>query len=122
MATITYDSDAPGRGGSGPVFAGGSRPTKIVTGQFSFDNSYPTGGEDISDIFAQFNDGNGTARLDGLLMENPMLSAGTGKRVKIDYSAKKALLYDNAVSTAQVAGSSDQSGAANLRFIAWGKR
>jgi hypothetical protein len=122
MATITYDSDAPGRGGSGPVFAGGSRPTKIVTGTFSFDASYPTGGEDASDIWNQFNDASGTSRLSGLLIEDPLLSAGTGKRCIVDYTNKKLLLYDNAVALAQVSNATDQSGAANLRFIAWGKR
>lgn len=122
MATLTFDADSPGRGGSGPVFGAGGRPMKVVTGTFSFDSSYPTGGEDVSDIFNVFNNANGTSRLLGLMIEWPMLSAGTGKRCVVDYTNKKILLYDNAVATAQVANSSDQSGAANLRWIAWGPR
>lgn len=122
MATITYDQDAPGRGGSGPIFGSGTRTTKILTGKFSFDNSYPTGGEDISDIFSYFNGATGVSRLDGIWMEQPLTGAQTGKFLKIDYTNKKALLYTNASPAVEVAGSSDQSAITNLRFIAWGAR
>lgn len=120
--SVTYHSDAPGRGGSGPLFVGGSRPSKVVVGQLTFDSSYPTGGEDISEIFNLFNNPAGTSRLEGLLIEDPTGSAGTGKKVVIDYTAKKALLYTNASPPVEVANASDQTGAANLRFFAWGPR
>jgi len=118
MATITYDAATPGKGATRPVFAQNPAATKIVTGQFSFDNSYPTGGEDLADIAAQFR---GSAWL-GLLMEDPTGSAGTGKKVVIDDANKKAMLFDNALAPAQVLNATDQSGAASLRFIAWGYR
>lgn len=121
MATITYDSDAPGRGGSGPVFSVGSRPTKVVTGTFAFDSSYPTGGEDISAIFDLFNDTTGTSRLNGILMDQPLTGSQTGKFLKVDYSTKKVLLYTNASPAVEVTNTSDQS-AITVRFIAWGPR
>lgn len=133
MATINYDDGAvktvgttdlttvvPGHGRSGPpLFAGQSRAMKVVTGAFSFDASYPTGGEDIADIFNLFGGG-----LKGLYFDPsvPLTSAGTGKRLQVDYTAKKLLLYDNAVASAQVSNASDQSGSAGIRFLAWGYR
>lgn len=123
MATITYDGDAPGRGGSGPLFSGGGPVQKVVTGQFSFDNSYPTGGEDVSDIFSLFNGPTGASRLQGLLVEQPIQAgAQTGKFLRVDYANKKIQLFTNASPYAEVAGSSDQSAITGLRFIAWGRR
>lgn len=86
----------------------------MVTGQFSFDSSYPTGGESISDIADQFGE------FLGIWMEDPVNSTGTGKHIVIDYTAdaEKALLYTEAA--AEVANASDQSNAASLRFFAWG--
>jgi len=128
MATINYDSGrvitVPStETTAGPAGAAGTRPVlakntggilKIVTGLVSFDSSYPTGGEDITDIFNNF------STLLGISIEDPVFSAGTGKNCRVDYSGKKLLLYDNAAAPAQVANATDQSGAASLRFIAWG--
>lgn len=123
MATISYDADDPGKGGSGPIFGIGSRPMKFATGTFAFDNSYPTGGEDLAPIWALFNNANGVSRLAGLVMEQPdPLTAQTGKRLRIDHTNRKVLLYDNAVATAQVANGSDQSLIAAVRWFAWGPR
>jgi hypothetical protein len=113
MATITYDAEGPGKGAFAPLSAQGARGMKIITGKYSFDNAYPAGGEDISEIFNFF------AELKGMIMESPLGSAGTGKHARIDFTAKKAMLYTNAATPADV-GASDQSAAANLRFIAWG--
>jgi hypothetical protein len=123
MATITYDQDSPSKGGSGPLFGSGSSPYKVVTGQFAFDNSYPTGGESLSDIFDFFNSVTGVSRLKGIIMEQPIIvGAQTGKFLKVDYTAKKVLLYTNASPYAEVANGSDQSAITGLRFIAWGAR
>jgi hypothetical protein len=111
VATVSLDAT---RAGNSPVKMAGGRGMTFVTGKFSFDNNYPTGGEDISEIFNQFRE------LLGIWVQDPANSAGTGKRVIVDYAAKKLLLFDNAAAPAQVANASDQSGAANLRFIAWG--
>lgn len=117
MATITYDSDAPGRGGSGPLFGVG-KPQKVVTGRFAFDSSYPTGGEDISDIFAQFR-GNVA---DCVQFDQPLTGAQTGKFAKVDYTAKKVQLFTNASPAVEVVNASDQSAISALRFIAVGPR
>lgn len=123
MATITYDQDLPSRGGSGPVFASGAQPTKVVTGQFAFDNSYPTGGESISDIFSYFNSVTGVSRLKGIIFEQPIIAgAQTGKFLRVDYTAKTVMLFTNASPFAEVGAGSDQSAITGLRFIAWGAR
>lgn len=115
MATITYDPEALGRGGNRPVQAkGAGRTLRFITGQFSFDASYPTGGEDISDIFNQL------ASLQGIQIDSPIGSTGTGLHTLVDYTNKKVQLFTNAVDPIEVTAASDQSNAANLRFIAWG--
>lgn len=116
MATLTMDNAKTGQGGAGaPILSPSARgPLRVITGKFSFDNSYPTGGEDISGIFDKFSE------CLAVIMQDPTGSAGTGKKVVIDMTNKKAMLYDNAAAPAQVANLSDQSGAVNLRFIAWG--
>ena len=113
MATIAYDADGPGKGAFSPALMQGSRTRKLVTGTFTFDATYPAGGEDITDIFNQF------AELKGIWMQSPSLSAGTGKHVHIDYANKKAQLLTNAAAPVDV-GATDQSGAGTLRFMAWG--
>lgn len=122
MAVVTFNGDAPGRGGSGPMFGVGSRPTKVVTGSFAFDSSYPTGGESVSEIFDLFNSPGGTSRLEGLLFDQPLTGAQTGKFAKVDYTAKKVQLFTNASPAVEVANASDQSAITGLRFIAWGPR
>jgi hypothetical protein len=122
MATVTYDSDAPGRGGSGPLFSGGSRVMKVVTGSLAFDSSYPTGGEALDEVFALFNDQSGVSRLNGIIFDQPLSGSQTGKFIKVDYTNKKAQLFTNASPAVEVANASDQSAITALRFIAWGPR
>lgn len=116
-ATVTTAKTGHGRSGAPMLGSGAGRLQKVVTGAFSFDSSYPTGGEDISDIFNQFPGGLQCLYFDPSV---PLTSAGTGKRLQVDYTNKKLLLYDNAVASAQVANASDQSGSAGVRFIAVG--
>ena len=112
MAAVTFDKTGAGSGGFGPLLGNG--PRKVITGTFAFDSSYPTGGESITDIFNRFRE------CQGILMESPLTSAGTGKHVVIDMTNKKALLYDNAAAPAQVLNATDQSGATGLSWVAWG--
>lgn len=113
MAVLTFDSGTgPGSGRTTPVFSNAGKPLRVVTGSVAFDNSYPTGGEDIASIFAKF----GVVK--AILFEHPLGSAGTGKLVVVDYTGKKALLHTMAA--AEVVNASDQSGAAACRFVAWG--
>ncbi len=122
MAAIRYTQDAPGRGGSGPLFGMGARAQKLVFGEFDFDTSYPAGGEDISEIFALFKDQAGIDRLAGIYVEQPLIGAQTGKFVKVNYTTKKILLYTNASPAVEVVAASDQSAITGLRFVAWGPR
>jgi hypothetical protein len=121
VATITYDAEGPGKGASGrPVFAQSPRPIKVVTGTYAFDSSYPTGGEDISDIFNQFANLSSTSGLLGLLFDQPLTGAQTGKFLKVDYTNKKVQLFTNASPAVEVTNASDQSAITGLRFVAWG--
>lgn len=107
--TVAYDADAPGRGGFGGEIVGhGSSRKKVVTGTLTFDSSYPTGGEDISEITAFFRGGNA----DAIVFEQLAT-----RIVTFDRTAKKALLY-TALST-EAANASNQS-AIVVRFIAIG--
>jgi len=134
MALITYDDGAvktigvaglstnPPGGGHGrtgpPLFAGsGGRALKAVTGTIAFDNSYPTGGEDISDIFDLFK-GSVIYRI---YVEQPIQAgAQTGKFVRVDKATKKVQLFTNAAPFAEVANASDQSLITGIDFIAIG--
>ena len=107
--TLAYDADAPGRGGSGAVLhVMGSTRRKVVSGLLTFDSSYPTGGEDVSEIASFFRGG----VADAIVFEQL-----SNRIVTYDKSAKKALLY-TALST-EAANASNQSTIA-VRFIAIG--
>ena len=114
MATITFDAEGPGKAAKRPVLTQSGRVMKIVTGVYAFDNSYPTGGEDISAIFSEFQ------QVLGMLVEQPITGAQTGKFVKVDYTNKKLQLFTNASPAVEVANASDQSAITALRFIVWG--
>lgn len=122
MATITHSGDAPSRGGSGPVFGAGGRPLKIVTGTITFDSSYPTGGEDVSEVINLFNNIAGVSRCEAMVFDQPLTGAQTGKFAKVNLTTKKVLLYTNASPAVEVANASDQSAIVALPFIAWGPR
>lgn len=118
MATITYDSDAPGRGGSAPVFGIGGGGSKLVTGHIAFDSSYPTGGEDLTEAFAFLRGG----VADQAFIEQPIQAgAQTGKFARINRSTKKVQLFTNASPFAEVANASDQSLITDLGFVLVGK-
>ena len=109
MTTIAYDSDAPGRGGFGGALVGqGSRKQKVITGTFTFDNSYPTGGESCVEITDQFRGGAADVILFG---------QQSNRIVVYDKTNKKVLLY-TALGT-EAANASDQSSIVT-RFIAIG--
>lgn len=117
MATITYDrGTGPGAAAERDVKSQSARTLLVVTGSFAFDSSYPTGGEDISDIFDQF------AECLAVQFDQPLTGAQTGKFIKVDYSGQKALLYTNASPAVEVVNASDQSAITALRFVAIGYR
>lgn len=116
MAVITYDAEAPGKGAVRPVLAQSPRVMKVVTGKFDFDSSYPTGGEDIADIAAQFA---GSVAL-GVVFE-PVNAARY--HIAVDYAAKKVKLFIEDATTgveAEAANASDQSAITGVRWMAWG--
>jgi hypothetical protein len=87
---------------------------RLVTGTFSFDSSYPSGGESISALWDLIN-------VRGIIFEQPtQTGTQTGKFVRADLANKKVQAFTNAQPYAEVSDTSDQSALANLRFIAWG--
>jgi len=137
MALINYDDEAvftigtglttarPGHGRKNRALTSMLNRLHVVTGTIDFDASYPTGGEDISDIWRAFaNPGDATVAnrgLKGIIVDQPLTGAQTGKFAKIDYTNKKIVLYTNASPAVEVANASDQSAITGLRFIAWGR-
>ena len=118
MAVITYDVDAPGRGGKAPIFGLGAGRQVIITGHIAFDSSYPTGGEDLSEAFAFLRGGVGQ----GAVIEQPIQAgAQTGKFARINRATKKVQLFTNASPFAEVANASDQSLITDLAFMVWGQ-
>lgn len=117
MATVTLDAETPGAGAVRPVFAQSPRPLKMVTGRFSFDNSYPTGGELLTDLKKHF----AGSTILGMIVEQPIIAgAQTGKFVKFNRTTQALQLFTNAAPFAEVANASDQSAITNLVFVAWG--
>lgn len=121
MATITYDAESPGQSGTRVLRAALPRAGKVVTGKFTFDTSYPTGGEDITDIFNQF------ASLLGIVFSDegaPLtLNAKVVNHFPVDYTGKKVLAFGDDTTTgvpAEVANLTDLSTITNVRFFAWG--
>lgn len=121
-ASLSIDSDAPGKGGSAPLFGAG-RPQKVITGKITFGTNYPAGGVDISDVFDCFIGVDGTSHLQGMVVEEPIVAGShTGKHVKVDYTAQTLMALTNAIPYAEVANDSDQTGMGAVHFIAWGPR
>lgn len=135
MATINYDNGAvktiggalgsapAGVAKSGPpLFGAIGKAQKVVTGTITFDSSYPTGGEDISDIFDLFRDTAlaAASRITKVIVEQPLTGAQTGKFAKVDYTNKKVQLFTNASPAVEVVNASDQSAIVGLPFIAVG--
>jgi hypothetical protein len=114
MATLTRVAAAPGAGGKRPVLNLGPGVLVVAEYTFAFDNSYPTGGEDISGIWADFKE------VLAVLVDKPPYVAATGKNIIVDKTAKKLMLYDNAAAPAQVANASDQSLVVGVGLIAIG--
>lgn len=115
MAAITLDAETPGKGAQRPVLAKAPGVLVFMSGQFSFDNSYPTGGEDFSTVLNEFK------TVLGVFIQQPIQAgAQTGKFINVDYTNKKLQLFTNASPFAEVANGSDQSLITALRFIVWG--
>lgn len=112
MATIAYNGSGAGKS---VVRAQTGRTTTINHGTFSFDSSYPTGGEDISDIFNQHTE------CFFVIMEQPIQAgAQTGKFLKVDHTNKKVQLFTNAAPFAEIANASDQSLITGLKWVSVG--
>lgn len=115
MATVSWDQDAPGRGGSGGPLRGGG-PNKVASGTFAFDSSYPTGGESISEIWDAFKS-----------VQGIIFPSRSGYVFDVDYTNKKVLAYysdydavaDGAL--IQVPNTTNLSTVTGVRWFAWGR-
>jgi hypothetical protein len=114
MPTITFDQGDIGKAARSPAVAISGRQLGFCTGKIAFDTSYPTNGEDISDIFNQFKE------CVLIMHDQPLTGAQTGKFAKVDYTTKKILLYTNASPALEVTNATDQSLINNMRFVAVG--
>lgn len=85
----------------------------IVTGTFAFDTSYPTGGEDISEIWNLMPKG----VVLSVLFDQPNVAAC--RTVKVDTGTKKLLGYTDGLVT-QVVNTTNLSAITGVRFIAVG--
>lgn len=85
----------------------------IVTGLFAFDSSYPTGGEDISEIWTLMPKG----VVNTVLFAQPDVAAC--RTVEVDTGNKKLLGYTDGLVT-QVTNGTNLSAITGLRFIAIG--
>lgn len=115
MATLTPHATGPGAASVRDVKGLNPRTTKIATGTFDFDSSYPTGGEattGISDLFAE------------VLYVN--LSPKSGYTFEYDYTNNKILAYyadydavaDGAL--IQVPNTTNLSTVTGVRWVAFG--
>ena len=111
MATITLDAEGPGKGGIRPLMVQGPRVTKVISGVVALDSSYPTGGEDISEIFNQFKNCK-------RVIVDALGTAGS-RLFAVDFANKKLKVF-TALST-EAANASDQS-AIECRFNAIGEQ
>lgn len=118
MATITYDSAGPGQAAKRPALVQSSAVMIFVTGKVAFDSSYPTGGEDISDVANQF-----PRQLLGVVWEG-----SGGYQFETDYTANaekvKAFYGDNNNAAdgplIEVPNATNLSALTGVRFLAWG--
>lgn len=121
MATVTLDGVGPGRASRRPVVAQAARTLKFVTGTFAFDSSYPTGGEDITEIFDCFKELLGIQFSD----EGAPITANAKivNSFPVDYAGKKVLAFGDDTTTgvpAEVAATTNLSTLTGVRFVAWG--
>lgn len=123
LTTDKYSTKVAGHMGRGKanVYVMGGRirgldtngkPLVLVTGTYDLDSSYPTGGEDISELWNMFP----TAYV-GSLFEQPNVAAV--RTVSVDAGNKKLIGYTDAFTT-QVANATNLSAITGKRFIAWG--
>src|SRR5947207_14904817 len=112
----------PGKGAMKPALWNASRQVKVVTGSFDLDNSYPTGGYDISSLWA--------ARSAGGVFANGPWTILVGNRLgyvlEVDYTTKKLKVYwfnypgGAAAAAAEVTNATDLSTLTGVRFLAFG--
>lgn len=102
MGTKTVDASG---GGIGRVSGFGSTPLKLLTGSFTFSDSYATGGEafDVTEYFSE--------------LKGVIVSPAGGRTFTYDATNKKILAYSAA--TTQVTAETDLS-AVTVTWIAFG--
>jgi hypothetical protein len=104
-------SGYPGRAAFGEPLWNASRRVKIISGTFTLDNSYPTGGWDIS--AALFFDTTPLKKLLGIIVP-----ATNGYTFVVDQTNKKLMAYTSA--GVQTTAATDLSALPKVPFLAWG--
>lgn len=113
MAAVTLNQQTPAKGAFRPAFANGHH--KTVSGTFAFDASYPTGGESISDITAQFR------TCQGIVFQPKggyVFDADISNNKVIAYRADYDAAADGPL--VQVPNTTDLSALTAVPFFAWG--
>jgi hypothetical protein len=116
--TATPSGNAPGRGGYGrPLFVRGNQRFGCVPYFIDLDNSYPTGGYDITAIFNEFKLETNAANI-MLIVQSRM-----GYVFDVDYTNKKLLAYRQSAATSaltEVANAVNLSAITQIRCLAFG--
>ena len=117
-AAITFAGGAPGRGGYGrPLFVRGNQRMGMVPFFIDLDNSYPTGGYDITTVFNEFKLETNAANIMILVQSR------AGYVFDVDYTNKKLLAYRQTAATSalvEVSNGVNLSGVTQIRCMAFG--
>lgn len=107
MGTVNFESNTGG-GFHKNVGARTPKAPRFVGGTFDFDASYPTGGEDISDIIGAF-----PTKCQGCVFETD------GTRLFVTDYTNETVKAFSALGT-EVTNATDLSAVTGVRFFAWG--
>jgi hypothetical protein len=115
--TVVPTAQAPGKGGSRPVYALAPRVCIFAHYEMNFDTSnYTVGGEDISSIWADF-----TEVLHISVEQRDTNTPADNRLLRVDYTNKKLLIYINDANSALIteSGAADQ-GVVTASLLAFG--
>lgn len=123
QSTDKYTTKVPGharRVQRSKVFAGvtgletAGKTLHVLTGTFDFDASYPTGGENIDELWNMMP----TGVVSGAIFTNP--NVASVRYVVFDSGNKKLIAYTDGASQTQVGAGTNLSAVTGVRWVAWG--
>lgn len=112
--TITDQAEAPGKAGKSIARIGGATAGLVRVYQVDFDTSYPTGGENISEIWNDF------SSVLGIFVQ-PADTTVADNRMFIPDLVNKKLIMLTAITT-QASDTSDQSAVTKVQLLVVGTR